>query len=234
LPAEPCCVSNWYLKGFLGITSYDLDGISSATFKTSNFDILDTGFEGSGFGGLGLGYQFNSWLRFDVTSEYRNRSTFHGLDRYEGYGFSGTNHYTATLKSWVTLANAYWDIGCWKGITPYVGGGIGYAKNWVGDYTDVNVPNLGVSYANTHDEGNFAWALHAGVSYDVTQNFTVDLAYRYLDIGDASSGKNHAYDGSSAGDGLEFDNIHSSDIMLGARWKFGCCGGQAPMPVALK
>jgi hypothetical protein len=45
LPAEPGCVSNWYLKGFLGITSYDLDGISSATFK-----------EGSGFGGLGLGY----------------------------------------------------------------------------------------------------------------------------------------------------------------------------------
>jgi opacity protein-like surface antigen len=67
LPAEPGCVSNWYLKGFLGITSYDLDGISSATFK-----------EGSGFGGLGLGYQFNSWLRFDVTGEYRNRSTVHG------------------------------------------------------------------------------------------------------------------------------------------------------------
>lgn len=148
MPAEPGCVSNWYLKGFLGITSYDLDGISSATFK-----------EGSGFGGLGLGYQFNSWLRFDVTGEYRNRSTVHGLDRYEGYGFSGTNQYTATLKSWVMLANAYWDIGCWKGITPYVGGGIGYAKNWVGDYTDVNVPNLGVSCANTHDEGNFRLGL---------------------------------------------------------------------------
>jgi hypothetical protein len=59
LPAEPGCVRNWYLKGFLGITSYDLDGIRSATFKTSNFDILDTRFEGSGFGGLGLGYQFN-------------------------------------------------------------------------------------------------------------------------------------------------------------------------------
>jgi hypothetical protein len=40
LPAEPGCVRNWYLKGFLGITSYDLDGIRSATFKTSNFDIL--------------------------------------------------------------------------------------------------------------------------------------------------------------------------------------------------
>ncbi len=42
------------------------------------------------------------------------------------------------------------------------------------------------------------------------------------------------YDGSGTANGLEFNNLHSSDIMLGARWKFGCCGGQAPMPVALK
>ena len=34
---------------------------------------------------------------------------------------------------------------------------------------------------------------------------------------------------------LEFDNVYSTDIMLGVRWKFGCCGGgPAPMPVALK
>jgi opacity protein-like surface antigen len=134
----------------------------------------------------------------------------------------------------VTLANAYWHIGCWKGITPYVGGGIGYAKNWVGDYTDVNVPNLGVSCANTHDEGNFRLGLACWCVLRRDAELTVDLDYRYLDIGDASSGKNHAYDGSGTGDGLEFDNIHSSDIMLGARWKFGCCGGQSPMPVALK
>jgi opacity protein-like surface antigen len=105
--AKPCCVSNWYLKGFIGITDYDVNDINSSVFKTSDFDILDTGFEGSGFEGLGLGYQANSWLRFDVTSEYRNRSTFHGLDCYEGPGFSGTNDYTATR-------------------------GIGYANNWIG------------------------------------------------------------------------------------------------------
>jgi opacity protein-like surface antigen len=103
------------------------------------------------------------WLRFDVTSELRNRATFHGLDAYAGPGFSGTDQYTSTLKSWVSLANVYWDIGCWHGITPYVGGGIGFAKNWSGDFTDINVPNLGVAFAKTTDEGNFAWAIHAGL-----------------------------------------------------------------------
>ena len=231
---EPCCASNWYLKGFLGITSYDVDHINSELFKTSDFQVLSTTFEGSGLAGLGLGYQFNKWLRFDVTSEYRNRATFHGLDKYEGFGFAGTNEYTATMKSWVSLANAYWDIGCWGGVTPYVGGGIGYAQNWIGSFTDVNVPNNGVAYANSNAEGNFAWAVYGGLSYAVTQNFAIDLGYRYLDLGDAQSGKVHAWDNSGTANGLEFDNIHSSDIMLGARWKFGCCGGQAPMPVALK
>ena len=231
---EPCCASDWYLKGFMGITSYDVDSIDTPLFDTADFTIFDTGFEGSGFAGLGLGYKFNDWLRFDVTSEYRNRATFHALDAYDGGSFSGTDQYTATLKSWVSLANFYWDIGCWQGITPYVGGGVGYAKNWIGDYTDINTPNLGVAFANTHSDGSLAWAVHAGLSYDVTRNFTVDLAYRYLDIGDAQSGTIHAYDNSSVAPGLEFNDITSHDVMLSARYKFGCCGGEAPMPVSFK
>ena len=81
-PPEPCCASDWYLKGFLGITGYDVDSIDTPLFDTADFTIFDTGFEGSGFAGLGLGYKFNDWL-------------------------------TATLKSWVSLANFYWYIGCW-------------------------------------------------------------------------------------------------------------------------
>jgi opacity protein-like surface antigen len=238
LPPEPCC-SPWYLKGFLGMTSYEVDDIYSDVFETSHFEVLNAAFEASSFGGLGIGYEWSNWLRFDVTSEYRNRATFHGLDRYHGwsYGkkFSGTNEYTATLKSWTSLANAYWDMFCWKGITPFVGAGIGYAKNWVGDYQDINVPNKGVAFGKTTDEGGLAWALHAGLAYDVTPNFTVELAYRYLNLGDADAGKAYAYDKSSVVDALEFDNVYSNDIMLGVRWKFGCCGGgPAPMPVALK
>ncbi|MGC1178503.1 MAG: hypothetical protein WA884_05650 [Methyloceanibacter sp.] len=68
----------------------------------------------------------------------------------------------------------------------------------------------------------------------MTQNLTVDLAYRYLNIGDADAGKSHAYNGSGTFDALEFNDIHSNDIMFAARWTFGCCGGQAPIPVSLK
>ena len=39
----------------------------------------------------------------------------------------GTNEYTADIKSWLGLANAYIDLGYWRGFTPYVGAGIGFA-----------------------------------------------------------------------------------------------------------
>ena len=44
LPPEPCC-SPWYLKGFLGMTSYEVDDIYSDVFETSHFEVLNTAFE---------------------------------------------------------------------------------------------------------------------------------------------------------------------------------------------
>ena len=43
---------------------------------------------------------------------------------------------------------------------------------------------------------NFAWAAHAGLAYKVTPNFTVELAYRYLDMGDGLTGDLRTFDGS--------------------------------------
>lgn len=235
-PPPNCCgASPWYLKGYMGMTDYHTSGLSSANFATSTFNLLDSTFESSGFFGAGLGYKYNSWLRFDVTSEFRNRATFHGLDRYVDTSLDtgfGTNQYTTTVKSWVTLANMYWDIGCWRGITPYVGGGIGFAENWEVGMQDINEVTTGVAFANTGRKDNFAWDVQAGISYDVTPNFTVDLAYRYLNIGDSTSSKESTYLGGSF-PAVGIDNIYSNDVMLSLRYKFGDCCSQ-PQPVSFK
>lgn len=78
-------------------------------------------------------------------------------------------------------------LGTWHCVTPYVGGGVGFASIDVIGLKDVNVPNLGVAFAKDHTETNFAWALYAGLAYDVTPGVTIDLSYRYLDLGDAES-----------------------------------------------
>ena len=197
--------------------------------------------------GVGIGYEFNSWLRFDVTGEYRGKSLFIAQDKYPGGdgtfngnifnpnpgGFNpGTNEYTADIESWIGLANAYLDLGTYHCVTPYIGGGVGFASISVLGLKDVNVPNFSVFYAADHTESNFAWAVYAGLAYDVTPSVTIDLAYRYTDLGDARSGTVTAYDNSSFYKSVELEDITSQDLMLGVRWKLG--SQPAPMPVAFK
>jgi opacity protein-like surface antigen len=66
----------------------------------------------------------------------------------------------------------------------------------------------------------------------VTPGFTVDLSYRYLDLGDAKSGRRTTFDLAATGPGIEIEDITSNDVMLGVRWKLG--KQPAPMPVASK
>jgi opacity protein-like surface antigen len=249
-PPEPVCVGcsgPVYLKGFVGAANPSVDGIWTPAFDTNDFQVFHNDIKNSALFGLGVGYQFNTWLRFDLTGEYRGRSAFFAQDRYpggngtfsrasndiDGTFFPGTNEYTADIESWVGLANAYIDLGTYYCVTPYVGGGIGLASVSVLGLKDVNVPNLGVAYGADHTETNFAWAVYAGLAYDVTPSVTLDLSYRYTDLGDARSGVVTAYDNSSSYSHMEIDDITSHDLMLGVRWKLGH-QPVAPMPVAFK
>jgi opacity protein-like surface antigen len=84
----------------------------------------------------------------------------------------------------------------------------------------VNVCTGGsVATAQDMSKWNFAWAIHAGVAYKVTNNFTVELAYRYVNLGDAITGDLVAYDGTNMRyNPMEFRSITSHDFKLGVRW----------------
>jgi opacity protein-like surface antigen len=58
------------------------------------------------------------------------------------------------------------------------------------------------------------------------------LSYRYLDLGDAKTGRTFAYDNSTIAGSFAIEDITSHDLMLGVRWKLG--RQPAPMPVAFK
>jgi opacity protein-like surface antigen len=235
-PSEPAKVyaggeSGFYLRGQLGFSNHDIDRLHTSEFDdpNANFSFIHQGFETGGIFGGGVGYRWNKHLRFDVTGEYRGKSTFHGFDTYEG-GFNfpgGSNKYTSTHEGWLGLFNAYVDLGTWWCFTPYVGAGVGWAKNTVDDFTDLNVSNLAVSYANGKSESGFAWAIHAGVAYEVTSNLTLDFGYRYTDLGEARTGTIYGFDGSGPFTEVEYKDLVSHDLMLSVRYK--CCGTDAPI-----
>jgi len=241
-PLEPCvgCGGPWYLKGFVGAANPQVDGISDELLSTApDFVIYDHDIKSSPLFGVGFGYDTGHYFRFDVTGEYRGSALFLANLKYAapngGFTFgdgAGTDEYKADIESWVGLANAYVDLGTWHCVTPYVGGGIGFASINVIGLTDVNVPTGGVAYARDNTETNFAWALYAGLSYKVTPGLTIDLSYRYTDLGDTKSGIRTAYDLSSTASGVGIDDITSNDVMLGVRWALG--SQPAPMPVAFK
>ena len=221
-PPPPPLDRGIYIKGYIGQANPSVGSTWNEIYNTNNFTIFHEDIKSSPLFGLGIGWQHSHWLRFDVTGEYRGDTTFFAQDKYPGgVGFTaGTNEYTADIQSWLGLANAYIDMGNWCGFTPYLGAGIGFATISVNGLKDVNTRQDSVFFGDDHTNTNFAWALYAGTSYDVTPQIALDLAYRYANLGTARSGVVTAFDNSSSYNGEFIKNISSNDLMLGFRYKF--------------
>ena len=96
--------TGWYLRGYLGMSNQFFNGLSHPDFLTANsFGFYDKGgFDSAPFGGVGIGYTVNNWLRFDLTGEYRGKAGFHALDNYFNLNQNSinTNNYTASKSEW--------------------------------------------------------------------------------------------------------------------------------------
>lgn len=129
--------SGLYVRGDFGASYLD--------WATHNHDTTWTA-------GGGIGYQFNDFLRSDVTADWSG-----------GYNIGSG----ATLYTTAVLGNVYLD---WKNstaFTPYIGGGVGYG--WA----------QGPGFTN---DSGLAFGLTAGVSVDMTSNLALDVGYHYRDI----------------------------------------------------
>jgi opacity protein-like surface antigen len=210
----------FYFKGFVGQANPDSGNMWNSGYDTNEFTVHHNDIKSSPLYGIGFGWQARHWLRFDVTGEYRGDTTYFGSDQYPGNGFpAGTNEYTADMKSWLGLVNAYIDMGNWCGFTPYIGAGIGFSNISVEGFKDVNVPNEGVAFGADKNTSNFAYAFYAGASFDVTERVALDLSYRWVNMGNASTGDVTAFDGSSTYGGHHIKDITSNDLLLGVRYK---------------
>ena len=215
----------WYLRGHIGMSNQRIDGLESDLYAFPDaHGFLDEG----GFGsaptfGVGLGYQFNDFLRGDLTVEYRGAADFTALDWQNNGGTITTNDYSARKSEWLLLANAYADLGTFYGVTPYVGAGIGASRNTISGFRDVNVITGGAAYAADTSRWDFAWALHAGLGIKATERMTIDLGYSYVSLGDGQTGelKNDSPTfpfPPPGNDGITFKDIASHDFKLGVRY----------------
>ncbi|WP_372426624.1 outer membrane protein [Salinarimonas chemoclinalis] len=253
LPPAPAPVAveafgGWYLRGDIGLSSQHSDDpknpLLDAAQPAAAVEVIQSDFSSAGFVGAGVGYRFNSWFRADVTGEYRGRAQYRGLDRVRwigANGFNQTNEIYFDKTEWVGLVNGYLDLGTWYGITPFVGAGIGFAHVTIDNFRDIgtifpsNVSgfNNSVVYADKESRTNFAWALYAGLGYEVSPNLSLELGYRYLAMGDGGTGETYRFDGvSTVRDEWEIDAIHSHDLKLGMRWNLQAPARAHPAPLS--
>jgi opacity protein-like surface antigen len=152
----------WYLRGDIGfsnqrvrdITFVAVDGTVPAQQNLTN------GFDSGGIFDLGVGYQFNSWLRADVTGQFRGKAHFQGLNSVGSLAEADFG----SKSEWVVLANVYADLGTWWCVTPFIGAGVGFDDIIISNFQDNTAPVGSHNFANDTAKWNFAWALHAGIA----------------------------------------------------------------------
>lgn len=162
----------------------------------------------------GVGYRLNQHIRGDVTLGYRggyevDKSSTIGGSRYD---FKGD------VSSLVGMANVYVDIAKIKMFTPYVGGGIGFARNKVDD-VDVTVGGSKGKLSGD-DSSDLAWQLSAGVGIDVAPQWMVDVGYRYMDLGEAKSGTAVSGIGGTASVPAQAGELKAHELQVGVRYNF--------------
>lgn len=173
-------------------------------------------------GGIAIGYDFYPKMQLPIRAEveYALRGNMQTTWDSQHGEIAGTPGHIETEAKWnaqTLFANFYYDFHNSTAFTPYVGAGLGvafmntkYTVNGVSDAGD-NVELLSKSKMST----NFAWNVGLGCSYAFNENFSVDLAYRFVKLGQTEVEKN------IGGQDVSLKtNPYSNEFSLGLRMTF--------------
>jgi opacity protein-like surface antigen len=206
----------WYLRGTVGYVDYKRP---EADFAARPFtsDLNRESLNNTAVVGAGLGYRFNTNVRADVTLDHTFDARFKGVVAAPSLAAASLSD-KGLFQSSTFMVNGYLDFRSSMGLTPYVGAGIGVAHNVLSHHVLTTYFPATESETSEHfaggDNFSLAWALMAGVGYQLSSSFTLDLGYRYVSLGDV---KTRSYDN---GTGVDVESIGAHEVRLGVRYSF--------------
>jgi opacity protein-like surface antigen len=187
-------ISGWYFRGDFSYRFFGSPGGS-----LSNVDFINSSYDNALGFGAGVGLK-SKWFRADVTVDAAN-------PRFLGSTAFAAPAVNTKVLDVTTLLNAYFDLGTWARVTPYVGAGIGFSYLKVTGFTSAS----GIAVNSEPIRYDLAWAAMAGLSYAVTRNFLIDTGYRYLHAGSART------DLGAAG-AIDYGNMNAHEVRIGMRF----------------
>ena len=134
---------------------------------------------------FGLGYETDSSVRYEFLFEYRPKYTFRGVTNYN----VGPHPSSAKLSSISGMIAFFIDMkksGIEQKSVPYIGAGFGLVRHKIGTHT------LMFPRYNTQAPGNKssdkAWMVTSGIEMPLDKQMSLDIAWRYTDLGKVTSG----------------------------------------------
>jgi opacity protein-like surface antigen len=128
----------------------------------------------------GVGRRFTPNMRADVTLGYRGGYKIDDSDK-----DVPARHFKADVKSLALMANVYRDFPL-AALTPYVGASLGFAQNKIGTISFEQAGARGTAPGGT--KTGLAIAFMAGAGYPLPGSLTLDVGYRFIDLGKIESG----------------------------------------------
>jgi len=163
---------------------------------------LDNGWKGIG----SVGYKFTNGIRSELELGYGTNQ----FDKIADIAADGE------IRNRTAMLNAFYDFNNvlpWSAVTPFVGLGLGV--DWL-KVRNATIPGLRVD----DSEATFAYQAMAGLNFDITNQLSANIGYRWF----------HAPDfdvTSDAGAGVS-SNYGAHMFLVGMRWSFGAPAKPAP------
>ena len=134
---------------------------------------------------LGLGYAAAPAVRLEVLVEYRPRFAFGGRANFlEPERLQSVK---ADISSLSGMLAAYVDLPGTGSFRPFIGAGLGAVRTRIGE-TRMTFPKTTTVVPGGSRTG-LAWMLTAGVAKALAERVTLDLAWRYTDLGVTRTGR---------------------------------------------
>jgi opacity protein-like surface antigen len=159
---------------------------------------------------LAAGYQYGNGWRTEGEYTFRQNTEFTS-----GSTAFPTSYNHLQLKSERLMLNVYRDFDLGYNLSLYGTGGLGIAKVKAGGWQG----NTSREYA-TSTQNNLAWSLGAGVTYSPIERLSIDIGYRYVDMGKVESGYNDFSNARGLKDEQMKARLSSNEFTLGTRYLF--------------
>jgi len=214
-------LEGYYITAKGGISKSMDTGVTDIINADPTDFFLEDNDLGTGWaGGLSVGKYLTNKFRMELEFTRRGGLEYNALSSDPSNFFYEKAH----ISSNALFVNGLYDFQPFSvkssSITPYIGGGIGIARNKMGMQKEISGASGNVLNTwNSNSISSLAYKLSVGTLVSFTEKVSLDLNYQYVNLGDFK-GRVDSNSGYIYTRGIHGGEIKTQELMVGLQYKF--------------